>query len=396
MNPSGRIQSIIFPPQAKVIFGPGSVGQLAGEVDGLSKKRAFVITGTTIAEKTDLLKRVQQILGPRLAGVFYPVSQHVPRGDVVAAAARAREAKADILISLGGSSPVDGAKAVALCLSEGVVSRDELDGYRIGAPQPKAIEGRAIPHIAITTTLSAGEFTSGLGITDEQRQVKEIYQALQLIPRAVILDPEMTISTPPWLWASTAMRAVDHAVERLYSLKHQPLVDTLCIQALRYLFQNLRASMRKPYDLQTRLLCQLAAWMSAIGFISVKTGISHAIGHQLGSRCNVPHGQTSCIMLPHAMAFNVSAATRRLVMVAEAAGCDLHGLTDEQAALAAIEAVRQLVKDLDCPTRLRDVGVKKSDFNLLAEAVMEEAPRMQNPRPIDDIADVLGILHAAR
>jgi alcohol dehydrogenase len=395
MNASGITQSIIFPPQEKVVFGPGCINQLADEVDGLSKKRALVITGTTIAKKTGLLKRVQQILGPRLAGVFFPISQHVPRGDVVAAASAAREANADVLISLGGSSPVDGAKAVALCLSEGVVSTDQLNGYRKGDSQQKPIQGQAIPHIAITTTLSAGEFTCGFGITDEHQQVKEIYVAPQFIPRVVILDPEMTVFTPSWLWASTGMRAVDHAVERLYSPNHQPLVDTLCIQALRYLFQNLRQSMRKPYDLQIRLLCQLAAWMSAIGFISVKTGISHAIGHQLGGRCNVPHGQTSCIMLPHAMAYNVSAATHRLAMVAEAAGCDLRELTDEQAAMAAIEAVRKLVKDLDCPARLRDVGVKESDFNLLAEAVMEEAPQMENPRSIDDIADVLGLLREA-
>jgi alcohol dehydrogenase len=395
MNASGITQSIIFPPQEKVIFGPGCVNQLADEVDGLSKKRALVITGTTIANKTDLLERVQQSLGPRLVGVFFPISQHVPRSNVVDAASRARETKADILISLGGSSPVDGTKAVALCLSEGIASRDQLDGYRKGDSHPKPIQAQAIPHIAITTTLSAGEFTCGFGITDEQHQVKEIYQAPQFIPRIVMLDPEMTVSTPRWLWASTGMRAVDHAVERLYSPNHQPLVDTLCSQALRYLFKNLRGSMREPYDLELRLLCQLAAWMSAIGFISVRTGIGHAIGHQLGARCNVPHGQTSCIMLPHAMLYNVSAASKRLAMVAEAAGCDMQGLNDEQAAMAAIEAVRQLVKDLDCPARLRDVGVKPSDFNLLAEAVMEKAPQMQNPRPINDIADILGILREA-
>jgi len=395
MNASGIIQSIIFPPQERLIFGPGCINQLADEVDALSTKRAFVITGKTIAKKTDLLTRVQQILGKRLAGVFFPISQHVPRGDVIAAASQARDAKADVLISLGGSSPVDGAKAAALCLSEGVVSRDQLDDYRKGDPQEKPIQGEAIPHIAITTTLSAGEFTCGFGITDEARLVKEIYGAPQFIPRVVMLDPEATVFTPPWLWTSTGIRAVDHAVERLYSPNHQPLVDTLCIQALRYLFQNLRQSIREPYDLQIRLFCQLGAWMSAIGFISVKTGISHAIGHQLGSRCNVPHGQTSCIMLPHAMAFNLSAATDRLALVAGAAGDDLAELKGEQAAAAAVDVVGKLVKDLDCPTRLRDVGVKESDFTLLAEAVMEEAPQMENPRPIDDIGDVIGILRKA-
>jgi len=387
--------NLMFPPQEKVIFGQGAVSQLADEIDRLGRKRAFVITGTTVAKKTDLLTRVQEVLGPRLAGVYFPISQHVPRRDVIAAAFHGRESKADVLVSLGGSSPVDGAKGVALCLSEGIVSEKQLDDYRKQGPQETVIRGQPIPHIAVTTTLSGGEFTSGFGITDEGGRVKEIYRAPPFIPQVVILDPELTVSTPPWLWASTGMRAVDHAVERLYSTKHNPLVDTLCIQALRYFFQYLPRSIREPHNLEVRLYCQFAAWMSTIGYVSVGTGISHAIGHQLGARCNVPHGQTSCIMLPHAMDFNVMAATDRLAQVAEAAGVDIKKLSIQQAAMAAIESVRRLVKELGCPSRLREAGVKESDFPLLAEAVMGEAPMMENPRPIGSVTDVIEVLRKA-
>jgi len=125
------------------------------------------------------------------------------------------------------------------------------------------------------------------------------------------------------------------------------------------------------------------------------TGISHAIGHQLGAHCHVPHGQTSCIMLPHAMDFNRMAAADRLAPVAEAAGHEVRELSIPQAAVAAIESVRRLVKELGCPSRLRDVGVKESDFPLLAEAVMVEAPLMQNPRPIGSVSDVIEVLRKA-
>ena len=135
--------------------------------------------------------------------------------------------------------------------------------------------------------------------------------------------------------------------------------------------------------------------MSIIGFASVRTGISHAIGHQLGGHCNVPHGQTSCIMLPHAMEFNLPAAADRLALVAEAAGIDTRGLTMEEAARAAIDVVRTLVSDLSCPMRLRDVGVQEGDFPLLAEAVMEEVPLTENPRPISGIADIIDLLERA-
>jgi alcohol dehydrogenase len=399
MDEFGFNGTFTFFPQERVIFGRGTVARLASELDRLGRQRAFVITGTTIATKTNLLERVRQVLGKRFAGMFYPISQHVPRGDVLAAAFQAREAKADVLISLGGGSPVDGTKAVALCLSEGVVQEKELESYRVRGPRgmrpAPPFRGQPVPHIALTTTLSAGEFTSGFGITDEARRVKEGYGGAPFVPRIVILDPELTLHTPAWLWAATGMRAVDHAVERLYSPKHQPLVDTLCIQAMRYLFQNLLLSTRDPKNSEARLYCQLGAWMSIFGGMSVRTGISHAIGHQLGGRCHVPHGHTSCIMLPHAMDFNLSVAADRLALVAESGGIDTRGLSHENAAKEAIKKVEKFIQDLDCPTRLRDAGVQESDLAPLAEAVMEEVPLMENPRPIRGADEILGILHRA-
>jgi alcohol dehydrogenase len=388
-----------FLPQERVIFGQGCVTQLATEIDRLGCQHAFVVTGTTIATKTDLLARVQEILGPRYAGVFYPISQHTPRSDVIAAAAAARQAKADVLVSLGGGSPVDGTKGVALCLAEGLSTEDALDAFRVRGPRGLRFNpqyrGQPMPHIAVTSTLSAGEFTSGVGITDSKRGVKEGFGAPQFTPRVVILDPEVTRFTPAWLWASTGMRAVDHAVERLYSPKHNPLSDTLCQQALRYLLHNLPRATRNPQDLEARLACQLGAWMSIIGFASVRTGISHAIGHQLGGHCHVPHGQTSCIMLPHAMEFNLPVAAERLALVAEAAGVEGRGLSTEQQARAAIDMTRRFIQDLDCPTRLRDVGVEERHFPVLAEAVMEEVPTMENPRPIRGVPDVIELLERA-
>jgi alcohol dehydrogenase class IV len=388
-----------FLPQERVMFGAGCVTQLAAEIDRLGCQRAFVITGTTIATKTDLLTRLQELLGPRYVGAFYPISQHVPRGDVIAAAWRARAARADALVSLGGGSPVDGTKAVALCLSEEITTETQLEAYRVRGPRGMRFnpryKGQSMPHIALTSTLSAGEFTSGFGITDRGRGVKEGYGAPPFVPRVVLLDPELTVHTPAWLWASTGMRAVDHAVERLYSPKHNPVVDTLCLQALRYLFDYLPRATRHTRDLEARLNCQLGAWLSIMGFASVRTGISHAIGHQLGGHCHVPHGQTSCIMLPHAMEFNLPAAADRLALVAQAAGIDTRGLTTEEAARAAVDVVRTLVRNLGCPTRLRDVGVQEGDFPLLAEAVLEEVPLLENPRPISGVADIIDLLKRA-
>lgn len=302
----------------------------------------------------------------------------------------ARQAKADILISLGGGSPIDAAKAVALSLSEGVTSVEEL-----GACRQKPLQGKPIDHIALPTTLSGAEFTCVVGITDEVRRVKDIYVAIPLIPKHVILDPDLTVFTPPWLWASTGMRAVDHAVERIYSPGHQPVVDTLSLQSLRYLFQNLPLCLKDPQNMEARIHCQLASWMCNFGFLTVGTGISHAVGHQLGGHCNVPHGYTSCIMLPHAMEYNLPVVADRLALMAGAAGVEPQNLDEKTAAAAAIGAVRKLVSDLECPARLRDVGVAETDFSALAEAVMAEAPFISNPRRIEKKDDVIDLLRKA-
>jgi alcohol dehydrogenase class IV len=188
---------------------------------------------------------------------------------------------------------------------------------------------------------------------------------------------------------------VDHAVERLYSPSHQPLVDTLCLQALRNLFQYLPLSTRDGQNLDARLECQLGAWMSIFGAMNVRTGISHAIGHQLGGRCNVPHGQTSCIMLPHAMDFNLPFAADRLSLVAETAGVETRGLSTEEAARAGIAAVRRFVEELGCPARLRDAAVRETDLHPIADAVMEEVPQMENPRPVSGVDEILEILRRA-
>jgi alcohol dehydrogenase class IV len=396
---SGPSGAFTFLPQERVIYGEGSVTHLIAELDRLGCQRAFVITGTSIATKTDLLTQVQTILGSRCVGIFHPISQHVPREDVIAASAQAREAKPDVLVSLGGGSPVDGTKAVTLCLTEGVMTASDLDAYRVRGPRGMRFNpqylGQPVPHIAITTTLSAGEFTGSFGITDKRRQVKEGYGAPRFVPRIVILDPALTVHTPAWLWASTGMRAVDHAIERLYSRQHNPVVDTLCLQALRDLFAYLPQATHQPRASEARVRCQLGAWMSILGFASVRTGISHAIGHQLGGHCNVPHGQTSCIMLPHAMEFNRPVAAERLALVAETAGIDTRGLSAEAAAGAAIEHMHAFIQGLDCPTRLRDVGVQERDFPQLAEAVMEEVPQMENPRPVTGVAEVIELLERA-
>jgi len=373
----------------RVIYGAGALAHLPQQMDRLEAQRAFVVTGQTIADKTGLLDRVKGLLGRRLSGVYPRAGEHVPRSRVLEAAQAAAEARADCLISLGGGSPVDTTKGVALALAEGIKRPEDFGPYStrfVAAEGPKRPFARnpPLPHIAITTTLSAGEHTPNAGSTDEVKRRKDGIGHPLLAPKVVILDPEVTRDTPAWLWASTGMRALDHAVERFYSPGHQPLTDPLCLEAIRLLSRFLPISTRGLHDLDARLSCQLAAWLSIYGAFNAPVGLSHAIGHQLGGRCGVPHGITSCITLARVMAYNAPAAPERMAAIAEA-----------MSAADAPAAMDAFVKSLELPTRLSETGkVKEADLEPLAHETFAELRPGHNPRPVRSAQEILEILRS--
>jgi alcohol dehydrogenase len=388
-----------IPTMRRVWYGPGCLEHLPEEVERLGGQRVFIVTSHTLATQTDLVDRVRSLLGNKVVGVDAASKQHVPRRAVVEAAAQAREAGADLLISLGGGSQIDCAKAVALCLAEGVKNPEQLDDYRVLFEYPDkvtvpSLKGQAPPHITVGTTLSAGDFTNFAGITDEERRVKDLYVDEQLMPKVSFLDAAITVHTPSWLWASTGMRAVDHCVEAFISQSHMPFTDALAFHALQLLFRYLPPSTRDPHDLAAKTQCQLAAWMSIFGLANVLLGLSHGIGHQLGARCNVPHGLTSCIMLPHVLEFNLPVTAERQALLAQAMGVDTRDMATEDAARAGIESLRRFIQGLGVPYRLRDVNVTREDFDGIVRDAMQDLVVATNPRPATP-QDVYALLEKA-
>lgn len=377
-----------FLPLERVIFGAGSLRSLPGELDRRGLQRALIITGNSIAQHTDLLWHAEQLLGPRHAASYSGARQHVPSATIKEAADLGREAAIDCVVSLGGGSPIDTAKAVAYHLAFGEATARDLgkrfDGGTDGPPPP--------PHFAVPTTLSAGEFTHTAGITDEQRHVKGGVSDRRLTPVVVLLDPEVTLPTPERLWLSTGIKALDHAVERLLSDRHQPVTDLLCLEAVRLLATRLPRTKADPTDLAARADCQLAAWLSMFGATSVPTGLSHALGHQIGARRDVPHGITSCITLPHVVRLigagvpeQAAALLRAFGEAAPAGG---------EAASRAAAAIARLVADLGLPSRLRDAGVSEDDAAAIAGAAFHEATARPRPGAPATIEELEGLLRA--
>jgi alcohol dehydrogenase class IV len=387
-------------PIEDVHYGPGSVIGLAGALAAHGVERALLVTGTTLATTTDLVERVRSAAGGRIAGVFHETVQHVHRGSVLRAAEQARAIGADGVVSFGGGTANDTGKAVMVCLSEGITTHDGFDGSRVKYEYPSTFElpslrGRPVPMVAVSTTLSGGEFTHFIGITDEVRRVKDLIIDRRIAAKAVFLDAELTLATPDWLWASTGMRSVDHCIEALQSSSAHPFTDALAIRSLAMLDRFLRECKADPADLVARTQAHIAAWMSVCSLANVNLGLSHGIGHQLGARCNVPHGITSCVMLPHVMEFNRDHVGDRQRWIAEAMSVDTQGMSRERASAAAVDAVRRLVADLGLASRLSEVGVGRDDFEGIARDALDDVIVAANPRPVTSTDEVIALLERA-
>jgi maleylacetate reductase len=381
-----------FPAMESVIFGKSLTEALAQEIDRLDSRAVFVLASGTLARSTDTIDRLRQVLGNRIAGVYAKIGAHTPRTDVVDAANAARGAHADLLVTVGGGSVTDAAKMVGLCLGNGVTEPSQFDRYRAviaadGTARRPTVEAPGVRSIAIPTTLSAGEFTASAGCTDTTWHVKESYSHPMMMPRTVILDPEVTVHTPEWLFLSTGIRAVDHAVEDICSINGQPISEGAAYHALRLLGKALPAVKADRQNLEARLDCQIGAWMSMVGSQSgVSKGASHGIGHVLGGTAGVPHGYTSCLMLPHVLRFNYPVNGDKQARVSEALG---------RPGEPAADIVAGLIAGLGMPTRLRDVGVKPEQFDRIAEQSMHDRWIHTNPRKIDGPPVIRTLLDAA-
>jgi alcohol dehydrogenase class IV len=375
-------------PLDLVSFGPGMVQRVGEDLDRLGGRRVFVVTNRSIASNPALISRIELILGDRLVARFSAVRPHVPASDVFAAVEAARQCRADLLISFGGGSAIDCTKLVAFVLAGGAADADGL--IRLATSHGRPEIGDLLPHIAISTTLSAAEFSCAAGVTDEKRRIKGVLSTAGMMPRVAVLDPVLTLATPTDLWASTGIKALDHAIERLCALDHQPLIDVLCIEAARLLIENLPASAENnEAALAARGHCQIGAWLSFYGWLNARTGLSHVLGHQIGARFGIPHGYTSCVTLPHVIRLvHAKTATRQLALLAHTLGLD----DSKEPASAIADIVAQLVRHFALPSTLSALAVPEDELDALAGAAFEEmtaSRRLVSGQTPDDVARIV-------
>jgi len=387
-------------PMHGVYYGPGAVDQLPAELDRLGTTRAMVVTSPTVSRSPQLGGCVATLLKNRCVGVYDGVRPHVPYACLQAGLDLLHETRPDVLVSIGAGSVVDAARALALAAGEGLTDAMELESFRAVFHPPVTTviprtSGLALPLVAIPTTLSAAEFANCGAVTSDLRGTKDLLIADALTPRTVLLDPELAVTTPIALWSSTGMRALDHAIETIYSPRSGPITDALSLDAIRRLALALRAASQDPDDVTARGEGQVAAWASYFGEMNLTLGLSHAIGHQIGARHGVQHGWTSCVVLPSVMRWLAPATAAKQALVAAALGVDTGRLTASAAAEEAARAVERLVNDLRLPSSLGEIGVTPADFPGLADAVRQDLVVAGSPRPVQH-EDVVSILEKAR
>ncbi len=360
--------TFVYANPRTIHWGPGSLARcLAQELDERRVQRVFVITTRSVASNPALGGTLAQLLGGRSVGQYSAISQHAPAASVAAATQAAADAKPDLLISFGGGSPIDAAKAVAFAVATGLDLTDPRAADR--ARQFKPGPNELLPHISIPTTLSAAELSGLAGFTTEDEHEKVGLRGEALIPKTVIYDAELSLHTPLELWLTTGIRSVDHAVETLLAPGTHPLPDTLALDALHRLRASLLATRTDPTDLAARNESQLGAWFSFTLPGPAAAGLSHTLGKRIGSRHGIPHGVSSCLLLPHVMRYLAPRTGPAQARIAEALGVDVREMPEDQAAQCAADAVADLIASLDLPNHLAAYGLSEADLESTARPV---------------------------
>ena len=361
-------------------FGKGAREELAPEIKNRGFKKAFVVTDKSLAE-CGVINKVTDVL--EKAGIPFEVYSEVKPNptikNVTDGIEACKKSGADVIVAVGGGSSIDTAKGISIVMT----NPDRADIVSLNGASNTV--NRGMPVIALPTTSgTAAEVTINYVITDEERKIKMVCVDPNDIPIVAIVDSELMASMPKSLAAATGMDALTHAVEGYITKAHNTMSDMFHMKAIKLIFKYLPSAVNEK-DEEAIEMMGLAQYIAGMGFSNVGLGIVHSMAHQLGAVYDTPHGLANAILLPTVMRFNgedPATAQRFREILCEIGRPDAANLNDQDVINTFVWMISELSKSVGITQRVRDVGAKEEDFEMLADKAMQDPCKPGNPREV--------------
>lgn len=381
------VKSFLFQSPTKIKFGIGASLELADLLAEFGVKKPMVVSGAHVSKTAAFAKVTEALSRKGYTPTLFLKTIPDPTIEAVDEAAEfLRESGCDAVIAIGGGSPMDTAKAMAMLAGNKGSVRDYLFG------RTRTVEHPSLPLICIPTTAGSGsEVTAASVISDNQNHCKLSVTDGHLFPQYAVVDPEMQVEMPAFITATTGMDALTHAVESYVSLNANPISDAYAAAAMKLIAVHLRTAYREPENLQARSAMAVASSMAATAYVNGGLGAVHGIAQSLGGVAHVAHGTANALMLPYVLEKNVRGNPKKFAEIAGFLGAETGGMPLESAAELARTEVRRLTEDLNIPNSLREVGVTREMFPAVLKGTMAYRLLKINPIPLceQDILDIL-------
>lgn len=375
-----------MPPVSMI--GPGVLQDVGTEIKALGGTKALLVTDEVLVN-VGVAGKLTAVLDAADVDhvVFDGVQPNPTCANVEAGLNILKENGCDVIVSLGGGSPQDCAKAVSILAANGGDIRDYEGVFKS--------EKKGLPIVAVNTTAgTASEVTINYVITDENRHVKMVMVDKNCLASIAVNDPELMTAKPAALTAATGMDALTHAVEAYITKGAYRLTDALALESIKLISESLRDAVQNGGDLEARSKMAYGSFVAGMSFSNCGLGVVHSLAHQLGGVYNLPHGVCNAVLLPHVMRFNATVCADRLARVAEAMGVDVAGMDPKAAAAAAVEAVEKLSADVGIPSGLKELGVEEDKLEEMAKLALVDPCAPGNPREMT-LEDAVAIYKAA-
>jgi len=378
------MESVFYSP-TRIIFGEGSLKRVGEEAKKFGKK-VLIVTGKSSAKKAGSLDDVINSLTSQnlRVEVFNKVEPDPSVETVEEGAKFAKKCAVEVIIGLGGGSPMDAAKGIALLMTNKGSITDYFGTDKVKEP--------AIPVITIPTTAGTGsEVTKYAVVTDQKKMLKQIIGSFHISPVLAILDPMLTLSMPASLTANTGVDALSHAIESYVCTKANPVSDILALESIRLIAEALPGAVSQPENIEVRKKMLFASSIAGIALTSSGAGIIHGMGYSITLYYGAPHGLANALLMPEAMEFNLVANPSKYKNIAVAMGKKVEGLLEKDAARLSVVAVRELSEKIGIPRGLKEIGVKEESLAGFAETVGKNErvlslnPRRPSTKEIEEI-----------